>query len=118
MTVVVTGAASGMGRACVEGLRGLSDVVVAADLAAPEIDGTAGVACDVSDPAAVSALAERVGELGPFRALAHAAGISPTMGDARRIFEVDLVGTQLLLDAFEELVVPGSAAVCFSSSAA
>ncbi len=56
--------------------------------------------------------------LGPFRALAHAAGISPTMAGARRVFEVDLVGTQLLLDAFEELVVPGSAAVCFASSSA
>lgn len=76
------------------------------------------MACDVSDPSAVRTLAARVRELGPFRALAHAAGISPTMGDARRILHVDLVGTQLLLDAFEELVSPGSAAVCFSSSAA
>jgi NAD(P)-dependent dehydrogenase (short-subunit alcohol dehydrogenase family) len=40
------------------------------------------------------------------------------MADARRIFDVDLVGTQRLLDAFEPLVVPGSAAVCFSSLAA
>jgi NAD(P)-dependent dehydrogenase (short-subunit alcohol dehydrogenase family) len=40
------------------------------------------------------------------------------MADARRVFEVDLVGTQLLLDTFEPLVVPGSAAVCFASSAA
>jgi NAD(P)-dependent dehydrogenase (short-subunit alcohol dehydrogenase family) len=115
---VVTGAASGMGRECVDALRGLADVVVAVDLKAPAIDGTVGVACDVADPAAVQALASRVQELGPFRALAHAAGISPTMADARRVFEVDLVGTQLLLDAFEPLVVPGSAAVCFSSSAA
>jgi len=107
-----------MGRACVESLRGLADVLVAVDLRAPDIDGTVGVACDVSDPPAVAALAARVAELGPFRALAHAAGISPTMADARRVFEVDLVGTQLILDAFEELVVPGSAAVCFSSSAA
>jgi NAD(P)-dependent dehydrogenase (short-subunit alcohol dehydrogenase family) len=119
MTVaVVTGAASGMGRACVEHVRHLADVIVAADLHAPDIDGTTGVACDISDPAAVRALATLVRELGPFRAMAHAAGISPTMGDARRMFEVDLIGTQLLLDAFEELVVAGSAAVCFSSSAA
>ncbi len=117
-TAVVTGAASGMGRACVESLRGIADVLVAVDLRVPDIDGTVGVACDVSDPAAVHALAARVRELGPFRALAHAAGISPTMGDARRVFEVDLVGTQLVLDAFEDLVVTGSAAVCFSSSAA
>jgi NAD(P)-dependent dehydrogenase (short-subunit alcohol dehydrogenase family) len=117
-TAIVTGAASGMGRACVEHLRGLADVVVAADLRAPDLDGTIGVACDVADPDAVQGLAGRAQELGPFRALVHAAGISPTMGDARRVLEVDLVGTQLLLDAFEPLVVPGSAAVCFSSSAA
>jgi NAD(P)-dependent dehydrogenase (short-subunit alcohol dehydrogenase family) len=34
------------------------------------------------------------------------------------MFEVDLIGTQLILDAFEHLVVPGSAAACFASSAA
>jgi len=119
MTVaVVTGAASGMGRACVETLRSLADVIVAVDIKAPDIDGTVGLACDVSDPEAVRALVPQVRRLGPFRALAHAAGISPVMADARRVFEVDLVGTQLMLNAFEEIVVPGSAAVCFSSSAA
>ena len=119
MTVaVVTGAASGMGRACVDALQGLADVIVAVDLKAPDIDAAVGVACDVSDRDAVAALVARVRELGPFRALAHAAGISPVMADPRRVFEVDLLGTQLLLDAFEELVVSGSAAVCFSSIAA
>ena len=119
MTVaVVTGASSGMGRACVDVLLGTADVLVAVDLREPDIEGTVGVACDVSDPEAVRALAGRVGELGPFRALVHAAGISPTMADARRVLEVDLVGTQLILDAFDDLVVEGSTAVCFSSSAA
>jgi NAD(P)-dependent dehydrogenase (short-subunit alcohol dehydrogenase family) len=119
MTVgVVTGAASGMGRACIDALGGVVDVLVAVDLRAPEIDGTVGVACDVSDPVAIEALVARVRERGAFRALVHSAGISPTMADARRVLEVDLLGTQLLLDAFEPLVEPGSAAVCFSSSAA
>jgi NAD(P)-dependent dehydrogenase (short-subunit alcohol dehydrogenase family) len=40
------------------------------------------------------------------------------MADARRVFEVDLLGTQLLLDTFEPLVEPASNAVCFASSAA
>jgi NAD(P)-dependent dehydrogenase (short-subunit alcohol dehydrogenase family) len=115
---VVTGAGSGMGRACVDELRGMVDRIVAVDLRAPELDDTEGVACDVADPAAVEALAERVRGTGALRALVHSAGISPTMGDARRVLEVDLVGTQLLLDAFEPLVEPGSAALCFSSSAA
>jgi NAD(P)-dependent dehydrogenase (short-subunit alcohol dehydrogenase family) len=115
---VVTGAASGMGRDCVASLRGRADVIVAVDLRAPQIDGTKGVACDISDAGAIGALAAQVREIGSFRTLVHAAGISPTMGDARRVLEVDLVGTQLLLDAFEPLVAPGSAAVCFASSAA
>ncbi len=116
--IVVTGAARGMGRACLERLRPEAEVVVAVDLEAPEIPGAIGVACDVADPASVAALATRVADLGPFRALVHAAGISPTMGDPRRVVEVDLLGTEYVLDAFTPLVVPGSAAVCFASSAA
>ncbi len=105
MTVgVVTGAASGMGRACVDRLRGTVDHLLAVDLRAPDLDGTVGVACDVSDPDAVRALAARVAELGPFRSLVHAAGLSPTMAEPRRIVEVNLVGTVMLLDAFEPLV--------------
>jgi NAD(P)-dependent dehydrogenase (short-subunit alcohol dehydrogenase family) len=115
---VITGAGSGMGRACVDRLRGSYDEIVAVDVGVPAVEDTVGVACDVSDPAAVSALAEEVRAVGPLGALVHAAGISPTMGEARRVLEVDLVGTQLLLDAFEPLGRPGTAAVCFSSSAA
>jgi NAD(P)-dependent dehydrogenase (short-subunit alcohol dehydrogenase family) len=107
-----------MGRCCVDRLRGRSEYLVAVDLHEPAIEGTIGVACDVSDPDDVASLAATVRELGPFRALCHAAGISPTMGDPRRVFDVDLVGTERLLRAFEELVVPSSAAVCFSSLAA
>src|SRR4051795_10504971 len=107
-----------MGRACVDLVHDTVDVIVVADLRPPAIDGTISVACDVSDGEAIRALAATAQEHGDFRALVHAAGISPTMADARRILEVDLVGTQLLLDAFEPLVVAGSAAVCFASSAA
>lgn len=117
MTVaVVTGAASGMGRACVDRLRTTVEVLVAVDRRAPAIDGTIGVACDITDATAVDSLVWRVRELGPFRSLAHAAGLSPTMADPRRIIDVDLLATIRLLDAFEPLVTDGSAAVCFSSS--
>lgn len=118
MTVgVVTGAASGMGRACVDRLRSTVDHLIAVDLRDPGIEGTLGVACDITDAGAVRSLAEYAGELGRFRSLAHAAGLSPTMATPRRIVEVNLLGTVQLLDAFEPLVTPGSAAVCFSSMA-
>lgn len=115
--VVITGAGRGMGRACVDALRDLGEIV-AVDVAEPQIDGVRGVACDVTDPDAVARLADLVGQAGPLRALVHAAGISPTMGDARRVIDVDLVGTQRLLDAFEPQAGPQTAGVCLSSSAA
>ena len=51
--IVVTGAAQGMGRSCVDRLRDQADHVLAVDLEAPDIDGVEGLACDVSDAAAV-----------------------------------------------------------------
>lgn len=115
---VVTGASRGMGRSCVEQVRALADHVVAVDLDAPDIEGTLGMACDISDAGAIAALVAQVRDLGPLRALVHAAGISPTMGDPRRVLAVNLVGSHLLVDAFEPLVGPGSSAVLFSSLAA
>jgi NAD(P)-dependent dehydrogenase (short-subunit alcohol dehydrogenase family) len=115
---VVTGAARGMGRACAELLAGEDTRMIAVDLEAPSIRGAIGLACDISDPHSLKGLTEAVAEQGEFRSLVHAAGISPTMAGARRIFEVDLVGTQLILDSFEPMVRPGSSAVCFASSAA
>ncbi len=115
---VVTGAANGMGRACAERLLGDGWTVVAVDLQEPTIDSAIGAACDIADPDAIARLVARVEELGTLGALVHAAGISPTMAPPRRIFEVDLIGTQLVLDAFTPLVVTGTTAVCFASSAA
>ena len=88
MTVaVVTGAASGMGRSCVDMVRGTVDCVVAVDVRETDIHGTVGVVCDITDAASIAALVERVREIGPLRALAHAAGVSPTMAglSAKRV---------------------------------
>ncbi len=116
--IVVTGAASGMGRACVERSRQMADIVFAVDLQPPRIDGVIALGYDIADPSAGAALAQQVSDAGQFRGLIHAAGLSPTMASARRVMQVNLVGTQLLLNAFEPLVVAGSAAVCFASNAA
>ena len=114
---VVTGAASGMGRACVDRLRGTVDHLIAVDIRDPALEGTIGYPCDVSDLADVRSLVDLVAQYGPFRFLAHAAGLSPTMAEPRRIVAVNLVGTAYLLDAFEPIVTARSAAVCFASSA-
>jgi NAD(P)-dependent dehydrogenase (short-subunit alcohol dehydrogenase family) len=75
------------------------------------------VCADISDRAAVQELISRAASLGEIRALAHAAGISPTMADWRQILHVDLVGSALMLDALRPHVAEGTAAVLFASMA-
>lgn len=102
---VVIGGASGIGAAVVPLLSGSTLV---ADRAGAEI------ACDVSDPASLAALAARVDRL---EALVITAGVSPVQADARRVLDVDLAGTARVLAAFEERVGPGTVAVCLASMA-
>jgi NAD(P)-dependent dehydrogenase (short-subunit alcohol dehydrogenase family) len=63
----------------------------------------------------VEALVGATGELG---ALVITAGLSPSMAGGRRIYEVNLLGTARVLQAFEPSLTPGSVAVCFASMAA
>ncbi|MEU6352551.1 SDR family oxidoreductase [Streptomyces sp. NPDC047072] len=75
-------------------------------------------ALDITDREGLGRLAARVAELGTLRAVAHAAGISPTMADWRRVIEVDLVGTARLASVLRPLATSGTAMVCFASMAA
>jgi NAD(P)-dependent dehydrogenase (short-subunit alcohol dehydrogenase family) len=128
---VVTGAARGMGWACAQRLATADQPMVLVDVddtiekVAGELSAEVGhdglieaFLCDITDPAAVAALAERVAAIGHLRTLVHAAGVSPTMGDWRQMFAVDLLGTALIIDAFRPLAREGTAAVCFASIAA
>lgn len=127
---VVTGAASGMGYACAQRLVRQGGALVAVDLSpslpdaakALQADAPDGVEvrplrCDLTDRSAIAALGREVERLGPLRALVHAAGVSPTMGDWRHIFTVDLVATALVIEALRPLATSSTAAVCFASTA-
>lgn len=131
MTVgIVTGAGRGMGAACADRVADLVDVLLVVDRdeallvdRVKTMSAAGGRAelepfvLDVRDGDGVTALAARVAELGPLRAVAHAAGVSPTMADWRDILTVNLVGTALLVDACRALASPGTAVVCFASVA-
>ena len=119
-----------MGLACAQRLLGMVDVVVLVDrserllLEASKGLSESGPATvepfllDITDENGLAGLATRVPELGTLRAVAHAAGISPTMADWRAIFTVDLVGTAMLVESLRPLVNEGTAIVCFASMAA
>ncbi|HWF16355.1 MAG TPA: SDR family oxidoreductase [Acidimicrobiales bacterium] len=132
MTVgIVTGAARGMGAACAHRVKDMVDILVLVDrneanLAVMGEDLVATrprasvetFALDVKDRDGLARLAERVDNLGPLRAVAHAAGVSPTMADWRGVLTVDLVGTALLVGAMRPLATDGTAIVCFASISA
>ena len=73
---IVTGAASGLGRACVEALRARSYAVAALDVEPVEVEAELVFRCDVSDLAAVATtVAQAASALGGVDAAAHCAGI-------------------------------------------
>lgn len=76
------------------------------------------ISCDVTDPAAVQALAARVSQLGGLGVLAHVAGLSPSLGDYATIMAVNLTGVALVAEALLPLAGEGSAAILIASLAA
>jgi NAD(P)-dependent dehydrogenase (short-subunit alcohol dehydrogenase family) len=123
---VVTGAGRGMGLACARQIAPTVDTLVVVDRDVAGLDAVSEelgrqaeivrMSIDVSDRDAVAGLAQ-IADHGSLRAVAHAAGVSPTMTSWRGIFEVDLVGTAIVIDALTPLVTSGTAAVCFASMA-
>ncbi len=127
---IVTGAGRGMGAACATRMVDMVDVLLLVDRdeasvvdAAKKLSGGSHradvepVRLDITDPSGLDRLAARVSELGTLRAVAHAAGVSPTMADWRAVLNVDLVGTARLIAVLSPLATKGTAIVCFASIA-
>lgn len=105
-TAVVTGGASGIGRGIAEAFLEAGANVVLADLDAEALERTAaelgvlGVRTDVTDPASVEALAQRVlEEYGEVHVMCNNAGVGPfgsvadmTLDDWRFVLDVNLWG--------------------------
>lgn len=125
---VVTGAAGGMGATCARRLAPRGPVLVsdrnstALDALAQELRADGAdvhtVVTDVADRDAVRDLVGTAAGVGPIGAIAHTAGVSPTMDDPATIIRVDLLGTAYLLDAFLEHATAQTAAVCIASQSA
>jgi NAD(P)-dependent dehydrogenase (short-subunit alcohol dehydrogenase family) len=127
MDVVVVTGVGGMGVSCGRRLGGGAHLVFA-DFDRAKLDAVVetftadgftvtGKQVDVSDRASVDALVATVRELGPLRTLVHTAGLSPTQASGERVLEVDMLGTDHVLNAFLDLVEQGTVAVCIASMA-
>ncbi|MBQ0140046.1 MAG: SDR family oxidoreductase [Kurthia sp.] len=123
---VITGGSGGMGKATAE-LVGKYGTVLLADVSEErliqtkeelEAKGLSDIhyqTVDITSKENLASLAAKTAELGTLKGLVHTAGLSPTMADSKRITEVNLVGTGLVLDAFLPLATEKTAVVCVSS---
>lgn len=116
---VVSGAAQGMGKAVALRLAKEGATVVAVDIngagaqkTAQEIGGkSVGIACDIGDPASVSALFAEVAKMGKLDVMINAAAIVPfvpwdelTFEEWRRVLRVNLDGLYLMCRAGSDLM--------------
>ena len=121
---VVTGAAGGMGAAIARALAADGWPLVLCDLheaplqaVADNLGARAIVSGDVTAadyPARI--LAATGGQ--PIGVLAHAAGISPSMGNGPRIFEINFTATRRIAEALLPAMVAGGVAVLIASNSA
>jgi NAD(P)-dependent dehydrogenase (short-subunit alcohol dehydrogenase family) len=92
---------------------------VAATIEALQLDGypASGHQCDITDPAEIMALGELLGNGPGVRVLAHVAAVGMSIGDWRKLMDIDLVGAHRIAAAAGPHMVRGGAAIFISSLA-
>lgn len=113
--VVVTGAASGMGKAACQILLSLGADVVGVDIAPVELEAVRSVAIDLGDPRSIDAGAKAIG--GSVDGLFNCAGI-PGTADPRVILAINFCGLRQLTEQVVPLMPRGSAICNIGSTAA
>ena len=73
--------------------------------------------CDITDPAQTRALGEALSAGPGVRVLAHVAAVGMTIGDWRKMMEVDLLGAHLVAEAVGPHIVAGGVGIFISSLA-
>jgi len=125
---VVTGAVGGMGWPCAQRLAAMGFPLLLCDLNPERLSEQAEalraqgatvevMAGDVAEADYAERLVAALGGRG-IGALIHTAGLSPTMGSAERILEVNYGATERLVRAIEPLMASGACAVMISSCSA
>lgn len=125
---VITGGAGGMGLATAK-IVGRDHAVVLCDIRADRLDAAAAVLddlgisptvvnCDVTDRRAVVELFDAAAAIGRIASVIHAAGVSPSMGDADHVMRTNAIGTLNVNEVFYGAADRGAAIVNVASMAA
>ncbi len=123
--IVITGGAGGIGQATARAFK--NQPIIITDYSQDSVDKTVeslskeglnivgGIACDITDKIDIEKLVNYVDTKGTLKAFIHTAGVSGTVKDLKKVFTIDLVATELLVEAFHKLAVKDSVAVLLSS---
>ena len=122
--IVITGGAGGIGQACAKSFKG--QPIVITDYSQQQVDESvetlkkegfdvSGIACDITNTGDIDKLVKFVAEKGSFKALIHTAGVSGNEKNLNKLYTIDLVATELLIDAFYHLAEKDSVAILLSS---
>ena len=117
--VVIVGAASGMGEAIARRMAEHCELLLA-DINAGSLTalgnelGAKTALCNLLDVTTIESLAAAASD---FDVLINTAGLSPTMSNGEKIFEVNYTGTVNLLSRFLPHARPSCVALCFASIA-
>lgn len=123
-SIVITGGAGGIGTACAKTFK--NEHLILTDYSQKEVDivveelkkedySVVGIACDITDKEDIKKLQQFVADQGTLKALIHTAGVSGTVQDLKKIYTIDLVSTELLIEAFYKLANDHSVAILLSS---
>jgi NAD(P)-dependent dehydrogenase (short-subunit alcohol dehydrogenase family) len=124
---IVTGAAGGMGMAIARTFAGEGRALILCDLQARPLQelaaslaSSAPIVIVAGDVTAADYPAKIIAALGTRRigALAHAAGVSPSMADGKRVFDINFWASKRLVEALMPHMAPRGAAVLISSNSA
>ncbi len=122
--IVITGGAGGIGQACAKSFK--DQPIVITDYSQKLVDDAveslkkegfdvSGIACDITNQDDIEKLVKFVADKGSLKAFIHTAGVSGTVKDLKKVYTIDLIATDLLVDAFYELAEQGSVAILMSS---
>lgn len=123
-TIVITGGAGGIGSACAEVLNDYKLIIT--DYSLEDVDkvvnnfkergfDAVGIPCDITKKDDVEKLMKFSLEQGDFGGLIHTAGVSGSAKNIKKVFDIDLVGTDIIIESFYKIATPDSVLVLFSS---
>ncbi|MGC1633579.1 MAG: SDR family oxidoreductase, partial [Gelidibacter sp.] len=122
--IVITGGAGGIGQTCTNSFK--DHPIIITDYSQKQVDeaikslkkegfDVSGIACDITNQDDIKKLVKFVADKGALKALIHTAGVSGTVKNLKKVYTIDLVATELLVDAFYHLAEKDSVAILLSS---